>query len=129
MLLVYHKKLPKGISLGKHLEEQADGYFVCQYLGKSYYISLTKEMKKLFKIKRKGEILCFDDKELRSESRFEDMVRTIIACVRVQIQDTIGVEIREEMMREVRDRIDNILVPQMDKKIEEKFEQKAKLLE
>jgi len=119
-MMTYSRKLPKHVKLSDHLNQQADGYLHVLCYGKGYYIPLTKEMKKLFVISRRGNGLIFNKKEYQ----FDDIVRVIIDSVYLQIRDTIGGEIQESLMTEIKHRIDDVIAPQIGKEIDKKFDQK-----
>lgn len=126
--MTYCKTLPNHIKLSDHLKQQADGYIGVSLYGKSYYIPITKDCKKLFGIKRHREIIKFTKGKLMDDCKFADFVRTIIDSIYLQVRDTIGVEIREELLREVMDKMNNIIVPQIDEEINKRFKNKDKLL-
>ena len=68
-----------------------------RYMGIRYYVPITKEFKKEFKVKRckqRYEFLSY-----KSEKRIEDFLRDIISSVYLQIQDTIGSEIYQQLNR------------------------------
>jgi len=128
-MLDYTRELPENVKLSEYHKAKADGYIRVQSLGKSYYIPLTKDMKKIFGIKRKkGDIEI--EFSIMDADRLDDMIRIIINAVYLQTRDTVGMEIREEMVKMVEDKLNNVLVPQIDSEIEKKFEDKEpKLLD
>jgi hypothetical protein len=127
-MISYRKTLPDNVKLSGHLKEQADGYIGVTSLGKTYYIPITKDCKKLFGIKRRGETIEFTKGKLMDIYKFDDFIRTIINSIHLQIRDTIGIEIREELMREVMDKMNNVIVPQIDEEINKRFIEKDRLL-
>ena len=127
-MITYCKTLPNHVKLSDHIKQQSDGYMSVSLNGKQYYIPITKDCKKLFGIKRRGETVAFTKGKHMDEYKFDDFIRTIIGSVVLQVRDTIGVEIREELMREAMDKINNVIVPQIDKEIDKRFEEKDRLL-
>ncbi len=125
-MICYVKELPEHIKLSDHLKGIADGYIVVQVYGKSHYIPLTKEMKKQFNIHRKNNRVDFDN--FQDECRFEEMVRVIADSLYLQTRDTVGTEIREEVVSIVQDKIADLLAPIAQKEIDLRFEAKDKLL-
>lgn len=127
-MIVYVRELPEHVKLSDQQKSQADGYIRVLSNGKGYYVPLTKEMKKLFGISRKKDTIEFKDFNL--QYKLDEMARVIIDAVYLQTRDTVGVEVREEMVRMVEDKLHNVLIPQIDDEIEKKFEAKEpKLLD
>lgn len=119
-MMTYTRKLPDHVQLSDYIKEKADGYLVILKYGKHYYIPLTKEIKKLFKIsRREGEIIFG-----KTEKRFDDVVMTIIDAVYLQVRDTVGGEIQSNIMEEVKSKIEDILAPKIGKEIDKRFDQK-----
>ena len=122
LLVSYTKTLPEGVPISEYLKEKADGYIVVQVSGKPHFVPLTKSMKKRFHIRRKKDDIEFDD--FKEEKDFDDIVRTIANALYLQARDTIGVEIREDVVGIVTGRIRDLLNPIVDKEIDDRFEKK-----
>jgi hypothetical protein len=125
-MINYTKDLPEYVKLSDHLKGIADGYLVVQVYGKSHYVPLTKDMKKLFNISRKNKKIVFGD--FKSECVLDEMIRTIADSLYLQTRDTVGTEIRQEVVRIVQDKISDLLAPIAQKEIDARFEAKDRLL-
>jgi hypothetical protein len=120
----YTMTLPKHIALSPHNREKADGYLKVLLYGKTYYVPLTREMKRAFRIHRRGAGVSFDS--FGMEMAFDDIVRTVIDATYLQVRDTVGAEIKEDVLRLVNDRMQAVLEPQIDKELDRRFEQKER---
>ena len=114
------RKLPKDVPISNHIKERAEGYIKIGLFGILYYIPITKEAKKLFKIKRKGKQLIFDS--YKDRQRFERFIRDIINMVYLQIRDTVGSEIHSELKRQIEDGFGKMFNNLIDKKINQGFQ-------
>jgi len=119
-MMDYVRELPDDVELSPYLKERSNGYLRVQHSGKSYYIPLTKEMKKVFKISRKKDTLMFG----KTETQFSDMVSVIIDAVYLQVRDTVGSEVKSSIMDEIKNRIDNLLAPKLGKEIDDRLNRK-----
>jgi hypothetical protein len=108
------------------LKERADGFFRVQHFGITYYVPVTKEMKKLLKLKRKGDKIEFST--IDSTYMIDKMLRDIIAAVYIQLRDTVGAEIKEELMGELKGNINKMLNQKFNNVIEERMQDKEQKL-
>jgi hypothetical protein len=115
-MIDYVKDLPEYVKLSDYLKGKADGYLVVQVYGKSHYVPLTKDIKKRFNISRKNKKIVFGD--FKSECVLDDMIRIIADSLYLQTRDTVGTEIREEVVKIVEDRISDLLAPIAQKEID-----------
>jgi len=113
-------RLPKDVPLSDYLKEKAEGYMKVRLQGLLYYIPITKETKKLFKIKRKGKQFVFES--FKKEQRFKRFIRDIIDSVYLQIRDTIGSEIHSELRTQIERGFGNIFDKILDKQINQGFQ-------
>ena len=125
-MINYTKDLPEYIKLSDHLKDMADGYLIVRVYGKNHYVPLTKDMKRRFNISRKGSDIGFGDH--KSESVLDDMIRIIADSIYLQTRETVGAEIREDVVKIVEDRISDLLNPIVQKEIDARFEAKDRLL-
>lgn len=113
-------KLPKDVPISNHIKERAKGYMKISLFGILYYIPITKEAKKLFKIKRKGKHLIFDS--YKDRQRFERFVRDIINMIYLQVRDTVGSEIQRDLSQQIEEGFGNMFNKILNKKINQGFQ-------
>ena len=109
-------KLPKNVELSKDLKERAIGYFEVMLYGIKYYIPFTKEMKKVLHIKKEK-----DKWKVPNETKLSRMLQTIISAIYLQLRDTIGAEIHQELDRELRNTFSGLFEKYINNKIDKKF--------
>jgi len=108
-------KLPKDVPLSNDIKGRAEGYMKISLFGIPYYVPITKEVKKLFKIKRRGRQFIFDS--YKKEGRFRKFVRDIITSIYLQVRDTIGSEIHSQLRTQIEEGFGNMFNKILDKKI------------
>jgi hypothetical protein len=121
--LIKTEDLPKGASISEHLKSQAKYFARITFFGISYYIPVTKEMKKIFGISIiKGEALIkgsyFDG------NRLDDFLRDLISVVYLQVRDTVGAEIRERLSDQIKDGLEKMFQQNLSQVIESKLTDK-----
>lgn len=114
------KKLPKDVPLSDDIKGRAEGYMKIGLFGIPYYIPITKEVKKLFHIKRRGKRFIFDS--YKKEQRFRKFVRDIITSIYLQVRDTIGSEIHSQLSSQIEDGFGKMFNNLIDKKINQGFQ-------
>ena len=113
-------KLPKDVPLSNDIKERAEGYMKISLFGIPYYIPITKEVKKLFKIKRSGKYFVFES--YKKEQRFRKFVRDIVNSIYLQVRDTIGSEIHYKLRTQIEDGFGNMFSKILEKKINYGFQ-------
>ena len=114
------KRLPKGIELSPDIRERAEGYIVIMRFGTNYYVPITKELKKNLGIKRRGKKFFF--KFDHSYYRIDKMLRDIIAGVYLQVRDTIGADIHQQISAELSKGFEKLFENAIEGKINNKFQ-------
>ncbi|HUS50128.1 MAG TPA: hypothetical protein VMZ91_08175 [Candidatus Paceibacterota bacterium] len=97
-MIIY--KLPKEVKLSDYLREKAIAYYEIQLQGIHYYVPITKQVKKLFKIKtskKKLDLYSFN------HLLVEDIFRDIIDSVYLQVRDVVCSGIEESLDGKLRD--------------------------
>lgn len=90
--IVREKDLPEGLELSPHIRERAQGFFFAVRMnGKAYYVPISKEFKKLLKIRDVSDLT------LTTGTRVERVLSDIISSVYLQIRDTVGAEIQSTL--------------------------------
>lgn len=110
-------KLPKDIPMSQHLKEKALGYFRVMFYGIHYYIPFTKDMKKVLRIKKEKERWV-----IPNQIKLDDMFRTIVDSIYLQVRDTVGSEIHRTLDAELRATFSGLFENYLSKKIDDKFE-------
>jgi len=113
--------LPSDAKLSDDIKKRSKYFIRVQYLGKSYYIPITKETRKIFqlKINKKSIKIAFSQKQ-----RVETLLRDIIASIYLQTRDTVGTEIYRELSIEIKNGLENMFQERLFANIENKFNQK-----
>jgi len=113
-------KLPKEIELSPDIKERTEGYIEIRRFGLLYYVPITKEMKKEFGIKRIGKKFIF--KSWKSEHRIEKLLRDIISGVYLQIRDSVGAMIHQQISQELSEGFEKLFEKTIEGKINAKFQ-------
>ena len=103
-----------------------NGWATIQMFGMPYSIPITKEMKRLFGMYRRGDDWKFKDQA--TENDFERVMRDTIAAVYHQVREIIGQEVGSELARQLETKMSEMFAPSARKAIEEKFAEKEQKL-
>jgi len=115
-------KLPKDVELSPDIRERAEAYFEIMNYGRYYYVPITKEVKKLFGLKRKGKEIIF--KSFNQNRRIYKFLHDVISGIYLQIRDTVGSEIHQEISQQITGEIEKRLDRPLWKEIERRFDKK-----
>ena len=121
----FAKKIPKEIELSPDLKSRAKGYIEIMYFGVTYYIPVTKELQKVFNIKKIKGQLSFEN--YKKGRYIRKCLQDIIAGVYLQIRDTIGAELHQQLSRKIEEGFGNLFSNYLEKHIEDSLN--IKLLE
>ena len=119
-------KPPKHIKLSEHLQEKAIAYFNLQLFGQPYYVPITKDMKKAFRMKQsKGKILYSSF----NTSQFETILRDIVNSIQLQVRDDVCAGIEQSLDQEIKQGFSNMFKKYLHKRVKEKVDNKFLKLE
>ncbi len=119
-------KLPKDIKLSEHLQEKAIAYFKLSLFGNPYYIVITKEMKKAFKMQQsKGKILYSSF----STIQFEKILRDIVNSIQLQVCDDVCAGIEQSLDQEIKQGFSNMFKKYLHKRVKDKVDNRFLQLE
>jgi hypothetical protein len=121
-MMTYLTKFPEHVPTSQYLIDNADGCFSIDLYGQPYYIPVTKELKKIFGLKKRGDKMIFASS--KDDMMIEEILRLVIDATYIQIRDTVGSEISQEITKIVTNKIANLLAPQLDREITKRFEKK-----
>jgi hypothetical protein len=122
-MLTYLQKFPEGVPTSQYLLDNADGCFQIDFYGHAFYLPVSKELKKIFGLERRGDKMIFPSRKV--ERQIEDILLFIIDATYLQIRDTVGAEISREITGIVTNKIENLLAPQLDKEITKRFDERS----
>ena len=122
MDIILKSKLPKDIEFSPDIKERSKGYIKIRLHGTAFFVPITKEFKKLFKISKKGNRFVFPS--YPAERRTEEFLRDFIQCMYLQVREEVGSEIHAQLSQELKQGFDNLFSNYLDKRIEQGFEQK-----
>jgi hypothetical protein len=105
--IISKDKLPEKHTLSKHLLDKAEHFAVINLYGVSYYIPIGFHERRLMGMQIKNGQLIF--KVHRNSEYWDEFLRTIIDSVYMQTRDTVGAEIKDELLSNIQDSFDNLL--------------------
>jgi hypothetical protein len=110
-------EIPEDTPISKDIQERALAYMEIGMFGRRYYVPITKQVKRLFKLKmRKGRFVVDYDTRNDMDKMFHDSIR----MVQMQIRHDVAGEAVDKIMRDIRDGFDSILRPKVEEMIERK---------
>jgi hypothetical protein len=113
------EELPKHARTCGYMKDRAKFFAQIKYMGRNYYLPVTKEMKRFFGLSVKnGHMVC--DRELPVDS----FLRDLIASVYLQVRDTVGSEISAGLSRQITDGLASMFEKKLDKAVEDGLTQK-----
>jgi len=115
-MMEFVRELPEWAKSCDYFDERAEGYLCFLMSGKRYYVPLTKEMKALFGISRRGDKLVF--KVEKTRMRLERILRDLGGALHLQIRDTVGAQISSDLSGQLTDFLENKLGPGFDSLVE-----------
>jgi hypothetical protein len=120
-VMEFFREAPSEVNTSAYEREQAEGWLRVLYLGRSYYIPLTMEMKKICGISRSGDEIGFTVE--RNRQRLERMLRVIVGSLLGQLSDTIGAQIKTQLTDQVTGAIEELVRPAISGMVQEKMGQ------
>ena len=117
--IIPKNKLLKSVELSPDIKKRAEGYIVIMKYGLRYYIPITKELKKIFKISRRGKKFLFPS--WSAEHRAERHFRDFIMVMYLQVRQDVGAEIQRHLSQELKDGFEKLFDPFIENKIEQGF--------
>jgi len=118
--IISKNKLPKDVELSPDIRGRAEGYIRIRLHGLRYYIPITKEFKKLFKVLHKENKFIFPSYNI--EKRIEDFFRDFIQIMYLQVREEVGSEIHCSLSQELSEGFNNLFSHYLSKKIQKGFE-------
>lgn len=97
MITIYKtENLPKDAQSCEDMKGRAKYFMQIQYMGRHFYLPITKEMKKLLGLSiREGVLLT------KNGTAIDAFLRDIISSVYLQVRDTVGEEIHGRLSRQI----------------------------
>lgn len=115
-------KLPEDAQTSPHFKERAEGWIEVMLYGIRYYIPVTQEFKKAFKVKRKKDELIFAT--YKQEDELVPFLRDLISTIYLQIRDTVGSEIHGKLSRQIEHGFGKLVENYLDNQIEDALNNK-----
>lgn len=125
--MIEYTKEPK-MNVSPMAREQAgkNGWATIIFFGVGYSVPVTKEMKRLFGMKRRGSEWLFGDQ--RTGMDFEKVMMDTIAAVYLQVRDVVGAGVREELSKQLENSMSEMFAPFAAKAVESAFEAREQKL-
>ncbi len=103
MDIITYSKIPKEYkaTLSLYIREKALAYFIILLYGTKYYIPLTKDLKKLLRIKKVKNKFIFPS--YKAERFLENYLRIVVDSLYLQVRDTVGTEVYSKLDTELRE--------------------------
>ena len=122
--LIKTENLPEDAQVCEDIKNRALYFMAIMYSGYRYYIPLTGEIKKMLGI----SIRTFRDGKARpvncDEFKIDKGLRDIIHSVYLQIRDTVGAEIHDEISRQVSDGLQKMFQVHLARAIDKELDKK-----
>ena len=119
------KDLPENANLSDDLKGRAKYFCEVYFFGLQYFIPLTKEMKKIFQVSiKKG---CLEP--YGQANRVEEAFRDIIASVYLQVRDTVGSAIYQNLKQDIQEGFEKMFSNGLERAINGEFDKQNKQLE
>lgn len=110
--IIKKNDIPKGIALSKHLLDKCDEVIVIQFLGVSYYIPITDDINRIIKRRMFGCYTLVENADL-----FQDIINSVY----LQIRDTIGIDIHDQLSRQIEEGFSKLFRLPLAKRIDEQL--------
>ena len=120
-MLNFKQKLPQGVKVCDWTKERSEGYIEVGHFGRPYYIPVTKEMKRLFGISRRGSKLGF--KTMRGDMDAEKFLRETVGALLSQVGQAVGDGIQQELNQKLTTFLTETLEPHFEEMIQGKIDQ------
>jgi len=120
------EKLPDDVKLSPHIIGMSEGFVRVQFYGNDYYVPITKDLRKLLGIKIKNGLLVLSYKK---EKLLQDYFRHFIDAIYLQLRDTIGAQVYEDLSEEIKKSFEDVFVKSLDNSIIQRLNQKMKVPE
>jgi len=110
-------KLPKDVegAFSQDIKERALAYMSFLLFGQRFYVPITKQVKKSFKIIRREDKLYFSDFD--SEMAYANISRDILQSVYLQVRDRICGEIEQKLDQELKEGFSKLFENYLSKRI------------
>lgn len=121
-MIDFIRKIPNDAQFSDSLRKESEGVIIIKLFGYNFYVPVTLEFKRIFKIKRVNNRLIYPSYKL--EKYLEDFLRNFIASVYYQVRDTVGAEIHAKLNQELSEGFQQLFEKSIGKRINTEFEQK-----
>jgi hypothetical protein len=91
----FTKEAPEWAHVCDYTKERAEGYIEISQLGLRYFVPVTKAMKRIFGITRRGDKLIFSTDSSKRDA--EEFLRDIVGGLVSQVQKTVGDAVEESL--------------------------------
>ena len=119
-MLTFTKEVPEWAHVCDWTKENAEGYFEVQHFGRKYFVPVTKEMRRLFGITRRGNKIAFKCNDMDVEK----FLRDIVASVLTQVRHAVGDEIHADLNQQLNTFLNDTLEPHFERMIQGKMNQR-----
>ncbi len=123
MDFILKSKLPKDIELSPDIKARSEGYIRIQLHGSSFYVPVTKELKKLFKISRRGNKFEIAP-PYKKEKQIEDFLRDFIQTMYLQVREEVGSGIHQSLSQELGQGFKDLFSKYLNNRIDQGFDKK-----
>ena len=122
MNIILKNKLPKNVQLSPDIKDRAEAYIEIMMHGSKFYVPVTKELKKIVKISKRGNKYLFPTYVL--EKRLDHFLRDFLQIMYLQIREEVGSEIHSSLSQELSEGFKGLFSNYLANRIDKGFEQK-----
>jgi hypothetical protein len=108
------EELPKGHRWSQYLKEKSVGFIDIRLFGYPYYIPINRKFKKII--------------ESNPNIDFEEILSHLVNSMYLQVRDTVGVEIQQELGEQISDGFKRMFDRSIRRKIKDGFDKRAVLI-
>ena len=115
------EKLPEDAKTCPDMKKRAKFYAVVTSFGVDYYIPVTKEMNRLFKIRYRGEKVWSELAGSDLRGFLQDLVRGVY----FQVRDTVGGEVERTLSTQIKDNFERLFSGGLNHIVNKQLEDKG----
>jgi hypothetical protein len=123
------KKIPRHVTLSKHLRARAPFFILVTEFGVPYYIAATPKVRQMLKLDIHGKPATPKQRRIwRDQFDNDDALRDVIASIHLQLRDVVLTGIEQDVTDTLLDKMREAMHPTVAGMIEKKAEPATRLM-